>query len=64
MNGNICILKCITDTQNTESESMHIQDRNVDSEGVRMCQWDLEQIKINSLNMRTPVFKVARNEFI
>ena len=55
MNGNICILKCITDIQNHGSESMHICDSNVDSEWVSMCQWTVGLIKINTFNLRTPI---------
>ena len=37
MNGNICMMECITYIQNTVSESMHINNRNVDSKEVSMC---------------------------
>ena len=36
MNRNICILEIITDIQNLVGNSIHIRDRNVDSEGVNM----------------------------
>ena len=63
INGNVCILKCITDIENTCSDSMHICDSNVDSEWVRMCHWNVGLIKINTFNMITPIFTVACNKF-
>ena len=52
----------INDIQNTGSESMHIRNSNVDSEGVSMCHWTLGLIKINTLNIMTPIFTVVCNK--
>ena len=62
INVNIYILRFITDIQNYGSESMHICDRNVDYKGFSMCHWTVVLIKINTLNLRTPIFTVARKE--
>ena len=59
MNGNIFILKCINDIQNPGSESMHIRNRNVDYEEVRICHWTIGLIKIDKLNLITPIFTVS-----
>ena len=42
---------------------MNIRDINVDYKGVSMCHWNLELIKINNLNQRTPICKMAYNKF-
>ena len=63
MNGDIDILKYITDIQNIGSEPMHIRDRNVDSEGVSMCHWTVGLIKIKILNLRTPIYTVSYEKF-
>ena len=63
MNGNICILECITDIQNPGSESMHSHNRNVDSEGFIMCYKTVGTIKINILNLRTTICTVACKTF-
>ena len=63
MNENICILECLTYIQNTGSESMHICNSNVDSEGVIMCHWIVGRIKVNTLNLRTPICTVECNKF-
>ena len=63
MNGKICIMKCITDIQNPDSEYMHSHDSNVDYELVRTCHWTVVLIKINNLNMITPIFTVECNKF-
>ena len=57
--GTFLILKYITDIQNPGSESMHICNSNVDSEGVRMCHWTVWLIKTNTLNLRTLIFTVT-----
>ena len=41
--------------QDPGSESMHSRDRNVDSEEVRMSHRTIGLIKINTLNLRTPI---------
>ena len=48
-----------SDIQNTISESMHSRDINVDSEGVIMFHWTVGLIKINTLNLRTPIYTVT-----
>ena len=63
INGDIFILECIIDILNPGSNSMHSRNRNVDSEGVNMCHWTVRPIKTNTLNVRTPIFKVACNKF-
>ena len=63
MNGEICILEQINDTQNPGREYMNSHDSNVDSEGVKMCHWTIGLIKINTLNMRTHIYTVAINKF-
>ena len=63
MNGNICILECITEIQNHGSEFMHSLNRNVDSEVLIMCHGTVVLIKINTLNMRTPICTVVCNDF-
>ena len=63
MNGNICILKCVTDILNPGSESMNIRDNNVGSEWVSMCHWSVGLIKINIFNLKTPICTVAGNKF-
>ena len=45
MNGKTCIMEYITTIQNIGSESMHICNINVDSEGVGMCHWTVGLIK-------------------
>ena len=42
---------------------MHGHDRNVDFERVRMSHWTVWSIKINTLNMRIIIYKVAFNKF-
>ena len=64
MNGNIFIIKLIIDIKNCGNESMHSRNRNVGSEGVIMCHWTAGLIKITTLNMRTPIFKVACNKYL
>ena len=63
MYGRIFILESITDIQNPGSESIHIRDRKVDPEGVRMCHGTVVLIKTNTLNMRTTIFTISRNKF-
>ena len=58
IDGNICIMKCIADIHNTGSESMHSRDINFDYEGVRMFHCTVVLIKINNLNLRTPIYTV------
>ena len=59
MNENIFILYSITDIQYPGSESMHRRDINVDSEGFIMYHRTLGLIKINSLDMITPICTVV-----
>ena len=59
IDGNICIMEFNSDIQNTISESMHSRDINVDSEGVIMFHWTVGLIKINTLNLRTPIYTVT-----
>ena len=63
MNGKFFILECISDIQNSVSESMYIRNRNVDSGLVSMCHWTFRVIKINILNLRSPICTVACNKF-
>ena len=63
MNGNIFILKLITDIQNPGSESMHIWDSNVGSEWVSMFHWTVGLIKINALNLITTTCAFACSNF-
>ena len=63
INGNIFILEHITVIQNIGSESMHSRDINIGSEGFIMCHWTVVLIKINTLNLITPIRKVACNKF-
>ena len=58
------VMRCITDIQNTGSESMHSRDRNVGSEGVSMCHCTVGMIKTNTLNLRTPICTVACKMFL
>ena len=48
-------MEFINDIQNPGSESIHIHNSNVDSEEFSMCHWTVGLIKINTLNMRTPI---------
>ena len=59
MNGNICVLKSITEIKNDGNESMHIPDRNFDSELVSMCQCILWLMKIYTFNLRNPICTVS-----
>ena len=63
MNWEIFIMEIITDIENTVSEYMHSRYSNVDSEGFIMFHGTVGMIKINALNLRTPIFTVACNTF-
>ena len=52
------ILKCITDIQSPGSDSMHTRDSSFDSEGVNIFHWTVGLIKINTLNLGTPIYTV------
>ena len=54
MNGNIFILKRITDIQNTVCESMYSRNRNVDHEGVNMYHWTVGLTKTKPLILELP----------
>ena len=56
-------MELITDIQNHVSESIHSYDTNFDSEGVIMCHWTVGLIKINTFNLKTPIYTVACNTF-
>ena len=64
MNGDICIMECITDIKNPSSGSMHSCDRNIDSEGVSMFHRAVGLIKINNLNLKTPICTVPCNDLL
>ena len=64
MNGNICILKCITGIQNPGSLSMHSLDSNFYSEWVRMFHRTVWLVIINTFNLRTNIFTVECNKFL
>ena len=57
-------MEIITDIQNPGNKSNHRCDRNVNSEGFRMCNGNVGMIKRNYLNLRTLICTVARNNFI
>ena len=59
MNGNIFIMKYISDIHNPGSESIHNHNSNDDYEGVRICYWTVGLIKTNNFNMRTTIYTVA-----
>ena len=59
----LIILEIITDIQNPGFKYTHIHDRNVDSEVVSMCLGTVGLIKINTLNLRTPICTVACKKF-
>ena len=63
MDGNICILELINYMQNPSSEFIQRHDRNVGSEGFRMCHCTVELVKTNNLNLRTHFFTVVCNKF-
>ena len=63
MNGKACIMEWITDIQNPGSDYMHICNINVDYEEVSMCHCNVGLIKINTLNLRTPICTVNCNTF-
>ena len=63
MNGVIFILKFITDFYNPIIAYMYSHDSNVDSELVSMWHCTTWLIKINNLNLRTPIFAVLCNKF-
>ena len=63
INGNICILGCITDIQSPGSESMQSRDINSDYDRVRMYHWIVGLIKINTFNTKSPIFTVVCNKF-
>ena len=63
INCNIFIVEIITDIQNPDSESMHIQNSNVDYEGVIIYHRTVGLVKINTLNLRTPIFTVVCNNY-
>ena len=56
-------MEYITDIQNHVSYYIHSRDINIYSEGVSMCHGIVELIKINTFNLRTPIFKVACNKY-
>ena len=60
MNGKNFILGIINDTQNHGSDSMHIRNRNIYSEGFVMCHTTVILIKTNTLNLRNPIFTLAQ----
>ena len=64
MNGVISILECITDIKNKDSESMRSRYSNVYYKGVNIFQWAVGLIKINYLNLRTPICTVPGNKYI
>ena len=41
---------------------MNSRNRNVDYEGVSMCHWNVGLIKVNTLNMITPIYTVECNK--
>ena len=55
INRKICILKFITDIQNTGIESMYIRDSNVDYEGVIILHRTVGHIKTDNLNMKNHI---------
>ena len=63
INGNIFVLKYITDIQNPGSESIHICNINFDPELFCMCYWTLGLIDINNFNLRTPICIVSCKMF-
>ena len=54
--------ECIAGIWNPGSEFMHSRDSNVDSERVIICQWTVGFIKINTFNLRAPIWTVAWNK--
>ena len=60
MNGNILILKCITDIQKHGNESMYSCDINIYYQRSVMFHWTFGRITINTFNLRTPICTVPR----
>ena len=63
MNCSLGVMEIITDIQNPYSESMHNCDSNVDLELTIMWYWTIRLIKVNGLNLITPIFIVKWNKF-
>ena len=61
INGHFFVLESINGIYYPCSESMNSRYINVDSEKNSMCYWTIIMIKVNVLNTRNPIGKVACN---
>ena len=59
MNWKTCVLESITDIQYPCSECMYSRYRNVDTEWIIMCYWNIILIKLNALDLITTIFEVT-----